>query len=161
MTEVSSLKTGLSRLASLWIRQQTWAWVLVVGDSLECSQLIHLMVLERVTQYCQEPVSFEWRWRTSWQQFGDSLLLHVAWFFPSWLTKAFLVQGRLILDAAGAPSQDLMLRRWATLCKLISKAKCNEPFYSRSPTLIETMHSCLCSLSFPGWGTKIHVQCSL
>lgn len=61
-------------------------------------------------------------------------------FFPTVVNKGILCLQRMP-DPAGALYQDLVLQRWATLCKLITKAKCNDPFCSWSVSLIQTMHS--------------------
>lgn len=78
-------------------------------------------------------------WITLDQIPSDWASHHVVWFSHHSLTKGFFVQGRLTLDPAWALDQDLMLQRWAALCKLIIKAKSNDPFLFMEP-VTDTNH---------------------
>ena len=77
-------------------------------------------------------------WSTSEQTQSNWVTQHVVWLFPlKSLTKGFSVQDRLTLDPAGVLHQDVMLQRWAALCKLMTEAKCNDPFYLWSMSLLQ------------------------
>lgn len=82
-------------------------------------------------------------WSTSEQTQSNWATQHAVWLFPlKSLTKGFSVQDRLTLGPAGALYQDVMLQRWAALCKLMTKAKCGDPFYSWSVSSLQTRHDC-------------------